>query len=239
MSPELDAPVVLITGATGPLGRASAQRFALDGARIALVGRDAGRLDASGEALGVGSDQWLAVPGELTDADAARAVADAVIDHWGRIDVLLHLVGGWVGGTAVVDLDHDEVRGMLDQHLWTTLHVAQAVVPGMVERGFGRVIAVSSPLAAEPGPKGASYAIAKAAEEVLIRSLAREVAASGVTANLVIVRALDANHERETAPSTKNASWVTPEEVSETLVFLASPAAASVTGARIPLYGRG
>jgi NAD(P)-dependent dehydrogenase (short-subunit alcohol dehydrogenase family) len=239
MSPELDAPVVLITGATGPLGRVVAQRFARDGARLALVGREQGRLDELGEALGVGSDRWLAVPGELTDADAARAVAAAVTDRWGRIDVLLHLVGGWTGGTAVVDLDEDEVRRMLDQHLWTTFHVAQAVVPGMVERVFGRVIAVSSPLAADPGPKGASYAIAKAAEDVLIRSLAREVAGSGVTANLVIVRTIDAKHERETAPSTKNASWTTPEEVAETLAFLASPASAAVTGARVPLHERG
>jgi NAD(P)-dependent dehydrogenase (short-subunit alcohol dehydrogenase family) len=238
MSPELDAPVVLITGATGPLGRAVAPRFARDGARLALVGRDHGHLAELGEGLGVGSDRWMPVPGELIDADSASAVANAVTAQWGRIDVLLHLVGGWVGGTAVVDLDPDEVRGMLDQHLWTTLHVVQAVVPGMVARGFGRVIAASAPLAADPGPKGASYAMAKAAEETLVRSLAREVSGSGVTANIVLISTLDAGHERETAPTTKNASWATPEEVAETMVFLASPAAAAVTGARIPLYGR-
>ena len=162
MSPELDAPVVVITGATGPLGRVVAPRFARDGARLALVGRDHGRLAEIGERLGVASDRWMPVPGDLTVAGSASAVANAVTAQWGRIDVLLHLVGGWAGGTAVADLDHDEVRWMLDQHLWTTLHVAQAVVPGMVERGFGRVIAVSSPLAADPGPKGASYAVAKA-----------------------------------------------------------------------------
>ena len=75
---------------------------------------------------------------------------------------------------------------MLDQHLWTTFHLVQAVVPGMVERGFGRLLTVSSPFAANPGPKGAGYAIAKAAEELLLRSLAREVAGSGVTANVVV-----------------------------------------------------
>jgi 3-oxoacyl-[acyl-carrier protein] reductase len=80
--------------------------------------------------------------------------------------------------------------------------------------------------------------MAKAAEETLVRSLAREVSGSGVTANLVVISKLDAAHERETAPSTKNASWATPEEVAETIVFLASPAAAAVNGARIPLYGR-
>ena len=66
MSPELDTPVVLITGATGPLGRAVAPRFARDGARLALVGRDHGRLAELGEGLGVASDRWMPVPGDLT-----------------------------------------------------------------------------------------------------------------------------------------------------------------------------
>ena len=233
------APVVLITGATGPVGRAAAARFAADGARLALVGTDPGRLGAVVRDLGLPEDRVLPVPGDLRDGETARAVAGAVEARFGRIDVLLHLVGGWTGGTAVVDLDPDEVARMLDQHLWTTLHVVQAVVPGMVARGSGRVLAVSSPLAANPGPRGAGYAMAKAAEEVLLRSLARETAGTGVTANLLVVRAIDAKHERETAPSSRNAAWTTPEEAAEALAFLASPAAAAITGVRIPLDGRG
>jgi len=238
MPPETPGPVVLITGATGALGRVAAARFAADGARLALVGTDGSRLDALAAELRISADRWLPVVGDLRDDAAARAVAAAVDARFGRIDVLLHLVGGWAGGTAVVDLDPAEVRRMLDQHLWTTLHLAQAVVPGMVARGFGRVLAVSSPSASNPGPRGASYAIAKAAEEVLLRTLAREVSGDGVTANLVVVRTIDPRHERETAPSPKNAAWTTPEEIAAALVFLASPAAGAITGARIPLDGR-
>lgn len=230
--------VVLVTGATGPLGRVAAARFAADGARLALVGTDAARLQAVAAELGLDPDRWFPVVADLRDRDAAVAAAVAVEARFGRIDVLLHLVGGWTGGTAVVDLDPDEVRRMLDQHLWTTLHIVAAVVPGMVARRFGRVLAVSSPLASNPGPRGASYAIAKAAEEVVLRSLARETAADGVTANIVIVKAIDAGHERETAPSGRNAGWATPEEIAETLAYLASPGAAAVTGARIALDGR-
>src|SRR3990172_6120760 len=230
--------VVLITGAPGPVGGAAAARFAADGARLALVGRDPGRLDAVVRELGLPEDRVLPVPADLRDGEAARAVAATVDARFGRIDVLLHLVGGWTGGTAVVDLDPDEVRRMLDQHLWTTLHVVQAVVPGMVARGSGRVLAVSSPFAASPGPRGASYAIAKAGEEILLRSLARETAGTGVTANLLVVRAVDAAHERESAPSPRNAGWTTPEEVARVLSFMASPAAAAVNGQRIGLDGR-
>jgi len=232
-------PVVLVTGATGPLGRVVVARFAADGARLALVGRDRGRLAAQAAETGLAADEWLPVVGELTDAAAARAVAAAAEERFGRVDVLAHLVGGWAGGTPVVGLDPDEVRSMLDQHFWTTLHIAQAVVPGMVARGSGRVLAVTSSTVADPARDQAGYAIAKAAQEMLLRSLAREVAGSGVTVNVVVVRAIDVAHERETAPTSKNAANTTPEEIADVFAFLASPAAVAVNGARIPLNGRG
>ena len=127
---------------------------------------------------------------------------------------------------------------MLDQHLWTTLHVVQAAVPGMVARGWGRVIAVSTPYAANPLGKGAAYAISKGAEETLLRALAREVAADGVTANLVVVKRIDVDHEREREPSPQNATWTTPEEIATVMRFLCTDEAAAITGARIPLDGR-
>ena len=230
MSSAKGAPVVLITGATGPLGRAAAARFAADGASLALVGTDRARLDAAREALALDPARTLLLAADLRFGEAAREVAAAAVGHFGRVDVLLHLVGGWVGGTAVADLDHDEVRRMLDQHLWSTLHTVQAVLPGMLERGFGRVLAVSSPLAANPGARGASYAIAKSAEEVILRSLAKETAGTGVTANLLTVRAIAAG---EGSP----ASATPPEDLADVLAYLASPGAGSVTGQRIALGG--
>ena len=219
-----DSPVVLITGATGPAGEAAARRFAGDGARLALVGRDRAKLEEMGRGLGLDPDSWLAVVSDLSSPEAARDIVAQVDHRWGRIDVLLHLIGGWVGGTAVVDLDPAEVQGMLEQHLWTTLRIVQQVVPGMVERGFGRVLAVSSPVAIDVRPKQASYAVGKAAEEVIIRSLAREVADSGVTANIVLARTIGPEH-------------TSADELADTLAFLASPAAAAINGARIPLDG--
>jgi len=229
---------VLVTGATGPAGMATVRRMAADGARVALNGRDAGRLAKAIVELGLPADRALALPGDLTDPASARAVVAAAEQAFGRVDVVAHLVGGWEAGTDVAHLDHDEVRRMLDQHLWTTLHVLQAVLPGMRERGFGRLVAVSSPHAATPGPRGASYAIAKSAEEILLRSVAREAAADGVTANLLVIRTLDDERSRAEQPNAKRAGWTTPEEVADAIAWLASPAAAAVNGTRIPLDGR-
>jgi NAD(P)-dependent dehydrogenase (short-subunit alcohol dehydrogenase family) len=125
---------------------------------------------------------------------------------------------------------------MLAQHLWTTLHVTQAVVPGMVDRGWGRVMAVSAPVAADPTAKSAPYAVGKSAEEALLRTLARETANTGVTVNMVVVKAIDLAGVRLTDP--RKSSWTSPEEIVAALRFLVSDEAAAITGARIPLYGR-
>jgi NAD(P)-dependent dehydrogenase (short-subunit alcohol dehydrogenase family) len=106
----------------------------------------------------------------------------------------------------------------------------------MVERGWGRVLAVTAPVASEPTAKSAPYAVGKAAEEALLRSLAKETANTGVTVNLVVVKSIDLTGERLTDP--KKSSWTTPDEIAATFRFLASDDAAAITGARIPLLGR-
>lgn len=228
--------VVLITGATGELGRVSARLFAEGGARLALAGTDDGHLRDLATDLGLGDDRWMPVVVDFRDRDATRDALTATEAALGRIDVLLHLVGGWSGGTPIGELDPADVAEMLDQHLWTTLHISQTVVPGMVERRWGRVMAVSAPAAAQPPAKLAPYAIGKAAEEALLLTLARETADTGVTVNLVIVKAIDEQRERTTDP--KKTSWTTPEEIAALFRFLASDDAGAITGTRIPLFGR-
>jgi NAD(P)-dependent dehydrogenase (short-subunit alcohol dehydrogenase family) len=109
----------------------------------------------------------------------------------------------------------------------------------MIDRGWGRIVAVTTPVASTPVAKMAPYAVGKAAEEALLRVVAREVAGTGVTANLVSVKKIDEARERETAPSPKNASWTTPEEIAAVMRQLCSDAAAPINGARIPLDGSG
>jgi 3-oxoacyl-[acyl-carrier protein] reductase len=230
--------VVAISGATGGAGRAAALAFARAGARLGLIGTDEARLRSLAAELDLAQDRWHPGVGDLRDPDDARGAAAAVAGVLGPVDVLLHLVGGWTGGTPCVEVTVDDFDSMLGQHVYSTLNMIQAVVPGMLERGWGRVMAISTPLASEPGPRGGGYVAAKAAEEALVRTLARDLAGTGVTANLVMVKTIDAKHERDTEPSPKNASWTTPEEIAEVMLFLASEAAATINGARIPLFGR-
>ena len=231
--------VVLITGATGTTGRIVVGAFAGTGARLGLVGSDQERLVAVARDLGLDQDRWVADVGDLRQAGDARSVVGRVVERFGRVDVVLHLIGGFTGGVAVADLDPDVVRGMLDQHMWTTLNIVQAALPGMLAAGWGRIAAVGSRAALEAAPKVASYAIAKAAEDTILRTVAREVVGSGVTANALIVGTIDEAHERDSAPTPKNASWTTPEEIAAALLYLCSDEAGAINGTRLPLDGRG
>lgn len=233
-----DSPVVLITGATGGLGRVAAAALAADGHRLGLLGTNAARLANLAADLGLAEDAWTSAVADLRVADEAATAVATVEARFGRIDALIHLVGGWTGGRAVADLDPLTLAGMLDQHVWSTFHVARAVVPGMTARGWGRIVAVTSSMTADPGPRSAAYLTAKSAQETLLRVLAREIAADGVTVNLLAVRAIDLQHAREHDPSTKNAAWTTPEEIVATIRYLLGDPAAAVTGQRIALDGR-
>lgn len=231
-------PVVLITGAAGGLGPVAAARYAEAGARLALAGRDRGRLEALAKEIGLAPDRWAAAVGDLRDEATAGRLVGEIGQRLGPIDVLLHLVGGWTGGKTVVDMDPDDLRTMVERHLWTTFNVAREVVPSMTARGWGRIVGVSSPFASTPGARMSAYGVAKASEEALLGSLAREVGGSGVTVNVLVVKTIDVKHARENEPSDKNRSWTTPEEIVDAMVYLTSDDGAAVNGARIPLYLR-
>jgi len=229
-------PVALITGAAGGLGRVLAADLAADGWDLALLGSSPDRLADLEAALGLGSERVLRVAVDLREADAAWAAIDAVYRRFGRVDALAHLVGGWVGGTHVVDAADGPYASMLDQHLWSTLNVVRPLVPRMVAAGRGRLVAVSSPMAAAPAAGMSAYAIGKAAEETLFASLAQEVAGTGVTANVVRVRAIDTKGIRVTDPHGKGATMTTPAEISAAIRYLFSDAAGVVNGERLSLH---
>lgn len=234
---NLENRVAVITGAAGGLGRVVARRLAEEGARLALVGSDASRLQALGAELNLPQERWLASAADLASPAGAQAAAAATLATFGRVDILLHLVGGWIGGKEAAQTPVEEMASMLQQHLWTTFHVAQAFAPHLAANGWGRIVAVSSPAATRPAAKGASYAVGKAAQEALLLTLAQELAGFGVTANLLVVRTIDVQHRRDRERTPETASWTTPEEIAAAIVYLCSDAAGGVNGAHIPLYG--
>lgn len=231
--------VVVITGATGGLGRVVAQRFAEAGASLALLSSNQEKLDEMADTLAIPPQQIMTHSVDLRDAMDVQRASAAVLDRFGAIHVLLHLVGGWTGGKTLVEMNPDDLKQMMEQHVWTTFHLIQYFIPHLTNSGWGRVVVVSSPVAVHPPAKMGAYAVAKAAEDALVLTLAEEAKAHGVTANILQVRTIDVEHKRKNEPSSTNASWSTPEEIAAMMLYLCSGEAGMVNGARLPLFGKG
>ena len=237
MSTNLSERVVAISGATGVLGQEAARQFAAQGARLALLSSSGEKLEQMAQKLGLKEERALLLASDLRKAQEAHNAIQAILARFDHADILLHLVGGWTGGKLITESDSVETSQMLDQHLWTTYFMVQALTPHLVANGWGRIIAISSPLASRPAAKMSPYIIAKAAQEALLLSLAQEIRGSGVTANVLQVKTIDAKGEKARNPSPENATWSTVPEIMAAVMYLCSEEAGMVNGARIPLYG--
>jgi NAD(P)-dependent dehydrogenase (short-subunit alcohol dehydrogenase family) len=226
--------VILITGPGGALGPTVCKVFAEAGARLVLVSREQSKLDAQVKALGLSADRVLTHTANLTDASEITKLAEAVKAKFGRVDAILHLVGGYKAGAKVVDLNPDDIANMLDQHLWSTLHISRAFIPMMTEAGWGRFVIISSPQAQTPSAKMTPYAVGKAAEETLMMTLAQELKGTGVTVNCILVKSIETAPPNPAKPRTGSA----PAEIAAALLWLCSDEAGATNGARIPVFGR-
>ena len=218
---------ILITGATGGLGKKTAHAFAAQGHDLVLLDRNQDRLDALKRELNLPAERLLTSTMDLRDKEAVHATAEAVVAKFGGVHALIHLVGGWVGGKTLIEGDAKDLDFMLEQHVWTTFYLFQAFVPQMSKHGWGRVITVSPSTVSNPPAKRGPYNAAKAAQETLMLTLTAELKEQGVTANIIQVRAID---EQDTGKGT------TLDEVVAAMLYLFSEEAAKVNGARIPLY---
>jgi NAD(P)-dependent dehydrogenase (short-subunit alcohol dehydrogenase family) len=220
--------VIVITGATGVLGQVVSAHFAESGARLALLARSEEDVAALASGLPGGADRHAGFAVDLGDAASARATAAAVRERLGPPAVLLHLVGGYAGGTPFVDGDDEEFRHLLDLNLWSTIHAIRAFLPDVIAAEHGRIVTVSAYVAAAPTPKHAAYSATKAAVEALTISVARDLAGTTATSNVVVLRAIGVEKPTEQRP----------EEIAAVMAWLSSPEAGTINGQRIPLIGR-
>lgn len=233
----LENQVVIISGATGGLGRVVTKTFANQSARLALIGQEPKKIKTLIDEIGLSDNNALSISIDIGKPEAALEIANQVMLKFGRIDIYLHLIGGWLGGSPITEVEETELESMLHQHLWSTFFMTKAITPYLLQNKWGRIIVISSPSAHHPPGKNSPYAIAKAAQEALILSLAKELKGSGVTANIITVKMIDSEYEKLKKPTKKNQSWTTPEEITNTIQHLCSDEAGMINGARIPLYG--
>lgn len=185
------------------------------------------------------SPHFMAIPAKLDSLEAAKRATDTVISKYGKIDVLAHLVGGFAGGPTVSETDDTTFRRMFEMNVDSAFHVVRAVLPYMRKAGFGRIIAIGSRAAEAPGAGVGAYSASKAALVSLMRTVAVENKDSGITANVILPGTIDTPANRKAMPGGDTSQWVLPSAIASLILWLASDGAKDVTGAAIPVYGRG
>jgi NAD(P)-dependent dehydrogenase (short-subunit alcohol dehydrogenase family) len=238
MSP-LSNMVIVLTGAAGNLGRATASALDTAGAHLSLLDRHGERLKALAGKLTNPTNHLLLDAVDVTDVESTQNAIEQVLARYGRIDGLVHTVGGYKAGDPVHETPMDTWEGMLELNARSTFILARAVIPTMLTQGSGRIVTIG----ARPGLKGianaAAYAASKSAVIRLTESLAAELKHQGINVNCIIPGTIDSSQNRALFPNAKHEHWVKPEDIASGIAFLLSDGAGAIHGATIPVLGTG
>lgn len=226
--------VAVVTGAAGNLGRAAAEELRASGARLALVDRAVDRFQPPL----TGGDDILLLGTDLSDAGSVEAAIARVVAHYGRIDLLANIAGGFTMGPTVHETPLETWDFMLNLNLRSVILTCRAVLPHMRAARHGRIVNVSARAALEPKSNMAPYRLSKAAVITLTESIAAENREFGITANCILPGTIDTPQNRADMPDADFSRWVSPQALANVLLFLGSDEAAAVSGAAIPVYGR-
>ena len=225
----MDGKVVVVTGASGALGKVVAEAALAQGAKVAGVDHAPSQIPATANRIEFGGV-------DLSDAAQAKKAVDAAAEHFGRLDALVNIAGGFAFET-VAEGDPGTWQRMYALNVTTALNASRAAIPHLAASGAGRIVNVGAMGARQAGPGMGAYAASKAGVHRLTEALAAEWKGK-ITVNAVLPSIIDTAANRASMPKSDFAKWVTPEELANVILFLASDAASAVTGALLPVSGR-
>jgi NAD(P)-dependent dehydrogenase (short-subunit alcohol dehydrogenase family) len=225
----MNGKVIVVTGASGALGKVVAEVALARGARVAGIDHAASQIAATAERIEFGGV-------DLTDTAQATKTIDAAAAHFGRLDALINIAGGFAF-EAVAEGDPKTWQRMYALNVLTALNASRAAIPHLAAAGAGRIVNVGAMGALQAGSGMGAYAASKAGVHRLTEALAAEWKGK-ITVNAVLPSTIDTAANRASMPKADFAKWVTPQELAEVMLFLASDAASGVTGALLPVSGR-
>jgi 3-oxoacyl-[acyl-carrier protein] reductase len=233
-----------VAGASGGLGLACAQALAADGVRVVLCGRDAARAEAAAHDIRDAGGDVVGLAADVSTVDGAAGFVARAVDALGRLDIVVANAGGPPAGTFA-STDVDAYLPALELNLLSTVAMCKAAVPGMVERGWGRIVAITSLAVRQPAASLILSNTARAGATGFLKTLAREVARHGVTVNSVQPGSHDTDRLRELhggdlsgAAAANPAGTVgDPADFGAAVAFLCSEQARFITGVALPVDG--
>ena len=241
---RLDSRVAIVTGASRGIGRSIAEVLARAGARVALVARNEALLTEVAEGIRAGGGEALVIPADVKDAAACREIVERVRETWGRLDILVNNAG--VGASGPIDrISESQWDEILDTNLKSMFLLSQAAAPVMAESSWGRIVNISSIAAQTGGVSGAvAYSASKGGALAFTKSLARDLAPSGITVNSITPGQIETDMGRvppERLPQILSLIPLgrlgVPEDIAYATLFLCSEEAGYITGATLDVNG--
>jgi NAD(P)-dependent dehydrogenase (short-subunit alcohol dehydrogenase family) len=227
----------VVTGGTGALGTAVTRRLLEDGHRVAVTCRHQRETEALRAALGDLDRNLAVVEADVTDEGSVGRAMAVTRRELGPIEVLVHLVGAWHGGELVHEQSVETWKRVIDVNMTSAFLCCRAVLPEMLEAGWGRLVLVSSRTAKEGRNGQSAYAVAKEGVATLAEVIADECCGTGVTANTIAPSVLDTPANRRAMPSADFTRWVAPEVAAAMVAFLITEEAITLRGAWLPVFG--
>ena len=224
------ASTVVVTGASGNLGRAVAAAFAERGANLVLI---ASRRESLVSAFGGDDTKRLFAPADLRDRSAVDAAMHAAVERFGRIDVLANIAGGFRMGTPVYETPDADWDFLFDINLRSLLNMVRAVVPHMIAAGRGRIINVGAQAALKGVARMGAYCASKSAVIRVTEAMAAELREKNINVNCVLPTIIDTPENRTAMPDADPARWVAPADLAKVFLFLASEDARAIHGAAL------
>jgi NAD(P)-dependent dehydrogenase (short-subunit alcohol dehydrogenase family) len=228
--------VVLITGPAGNLGSAVVERFR-SGSSLMLIDHHPDRLLDRYPDLETSSSHLLIPNVDLLNPDQVQQEVERGVNELGKIDCLIHTVGGFTMGDTVAELSDKTWRRMMDLNVMTLLNIARPVIPHLVDQGEGKIITIGARPSFQGKGNMSAYSAAKTAVLRLTESMSAELKSKGINVNCVIPGTIDTPENREAMPNAETSTWVSPASLADLIHFLCSPAAGDIHGAAIPAYG--
>lgn len=229
---------VLITGGTGFLGSTVTKAFLAQGDTVAvtyLFDNEVERFKQYNPEL---SEKVAFIYANVTDESDVQKTLQTFLSQFGHLDILVNIVGGFVGGIPTTELEEDRWDFMMDLNLKSVFLCCKTAIPHMTERGYGKIVNIS----ARAGLKGeaglSAYCVSKGGVRTLTEALAAEVMDSGINVNCIMPSIMDTPMNREAMPDEDHSRWVKTDDVAKVICFLTSDNSAIINGAAIPVYGR-
>ena len=236
----MDERVAIVTGATGALGRVVAKALLDQGIRVVSTFRTKVAEQELEAFLGGPAHDLTSIEADLANEKSVEALFKKVVDQYGRVDILLNIVGAWTGGEDIQNTKETDWDFMMNVNLKSAFLCSKHALQQMIKQNYGKIVSVSARPAVEKKyrVKNGAYAVSKAGVAVLTETMAEEVRKYNININAIMPSTMDTPDNRASMPHADPSNWVKTEDVANVILCLISENSKVTSGALVPVYGK-